>query len=169
MAIDSVFAHWADARAEKADIAGVALMNWLPGQLLLFVISFVPVFLFALNGPDLRPGRPESLPLWTVNGLVIAGGILPAIGIALNMRFIFRGSAIPYFFIGFILMTATQRLDVAGRRRGHRPGAGLPPPELRPARAPPQAGRRAGAIVAKPPRQPRRLEPRARRRRPAFG
>jgi PTS system mannose-specific IID component len=33
---------------------------------------------------------------------------LPAIGIALNMRFIFRGSAIPYFFIGYILMTATH-------------------------------------------------------------
>ncbi|MGA2513194.1 MAG: PTS system mannose/fructose/sorbose family transporter subunit IID [Candidatus Limnocylindrales bacterium] len=108
MAIDSVFAHWADARADRADIAGVALMNWLPGQLLLFVISFVPVFVFALNGPTYVQDALNRLPLWTVNGLVIAGGILPAIGIALNMRFIFRGSAIPYFFIGFILMTATH-------------------------------------------------------------
>jgi PTS system mannose-specific IID component len=108
MAIDSVFAHWADARAEKADIAGVALMNWLPSQLLLFVISFVPVFLFALNGPGYVQDALNRLPLWTVNGLVIAGGILPAIGIAMNMRFIFRGSVIPYFFIGFILMTATH-------------------------------------------------------------
>ena len=109
MAIDSVFAHWADARAEKADIAGVALMNWLPGQILLFVISFVPVFIFALNGATYVQDALNRLPLWTVNGLVIAGGILPAIGIALNMRFIFRGAAIPYFFIGFILMTATHQ------------------------------------------------------------
>jgi len=108
MAVDSVFAHWADARAEKADIAGVALMNWLPGQTFLFVASFVPVFLFALNGPSAVQDVLNRLPLWGVNGLVIAGGILPAIGIALNMRFIFRGSAIPYFFIGFILMTATH-------------------------------------------------------------
>jgi len=109
MAIDSVFAHWADARAEKADIAGVALMNWLPGQILLFVISFVPVFIFALNGATYVQDALNRLPLWTVNGLVIAGGILPAIGIALNMRFIFRGAAVPYFFIGFILMTATHQ------------------------------------------------------------
>jgi PTS system mannose-specific IID component len=108
MAIDSVFAHWADARAEKADIAGVALMNWLPGQAFLLVVSFVPVFLFALNGPTYVKDVLDRLPLWTVNGLVIAGGVLPALGIAMNMRFIFRGSAIPYFFIGFILMTATH-------------------------------------------------------------
>jgi PTS system mannose-specific IID component len=108
MAVDAVFAHWADARAEKADIAGVALMNWLPGQAFLFVVSFVPVFLLALNGPSAVHDALNALPIWTVNGLVIAGGILPAIGIALNMRFIFRGSAIPYFFIGYILMTATH-------------------------------------------------------------
>jgi PTS system mannose-specific IID component len=109
MALDSVFAHWADARAEKADIAGVALMNWLPGQVFLFVVSFVPVFLLALNGPTAIQDVLNQMPLWAVNGLVIAGGILPAIGIALNMRFIFRGAAIPYFFIGFILMTATHQ------------------------------------------------------------
>jgi PTS system mannose-specific IID component len=108
MSLDSVFAHWADARAEKADIGGVALMNWLPGQAFLFVASVVPVFLFALNGPSYVQDALDRLPLWTVNGLIIAGGILPALGIALNMRFIFRGSAIPYFFIGFIVWTATK-------------------------------------------------------------
>ena len=108
MSLDSIFAHWADARAEKADIGGVALMNWLPGQAFLFVASVVPVFLFALNGPSYVQDALDRLPLWTVNGLIIAGGILPALGIALNMRFIFRGSAIPYFFIGFIVWTATR-------------------------------------------------------------
>lgn len=108
MSLDSVFAHWADARAEKADIGGVALMNWLPGQAFLFVASVVPVFLLSLNGPSYVQDILNRLPVWTVNGLIIAGGVLPALGIALNMRFIFRGSAIPYFFIGFIVWTATK-------------------------------------------------------------
>ena len=108
MVLDSVFAHWADARAEKADIAGVALMNWLPGQAFLFVASVVPVFILALNGPSAVQSALNSMPQWVVNGLAISGGMLAAIGIALNMRFIFRGAAIPYFFIGFILMTATH-------------------------------------------------------------
>jgi PTS system mannose-specific IID component len=108
MAVDAIFAHWADDQAEKANIGGVALMNWLPSQAFLFVISFVPVFLLSLNGPDYVRRALDALPVWMANGLVIAGGILPAIGIALTMRFIFRGSAIPYFFIGFILFMATN-------------------------------------------------------------
>jgi len=103
MAFDPIFAHWADARARAADIRGVALMNWLPPQIFLFVISFVPVFLLALNGPSAVQDVLNRLPVWATNGLVIAGGLLPAIGIALTMRFIFRGAAIPYFFIGFIM------------------------------------------------------------------
>jgi PTS system mannose-specific IID component len=105
MAIDPIFAHWADARAEKADIRGVALMNWLPPQVFLFVISFVPVFFLALNGPAAVQDALNQLPFWVTNGLQVAGFILPAIGIALTMRFIFRGASIPYFFIGFILWT----------------------------------------------------------------
>jgi PTS system mannose-specific IID component len=105
MAVDPIFAHWADARAEKGDINGVALMNWLPPQIFLFIISFVPVFLLALNGPTAVQNVLNQLPVWATNGLIIAGGILPAIGIALTMRFIFRGASIPYFFIGFILWT----------------------------------------------------------------
>ncbi len=108
MAIDSVFAHWADARAEKADISGVALMNLVPSQILLFVISWVPVYLLALNGPAYVNDALNNLPGWVTSGLVIAGGILPAIGIALTMRFIFRGSVVPYFFVGFILFTFTH-------------------------------------------------------------
>jgi PTS system mannose-specific IID component len=105
MAVDPIFAHWADARAEQADIRGVALMNWLPPQVFLFVISFVPVFFLALNGPSAVQDALNQLPFWVTNGLQIAGFILPAIGIALTMRFIFRGASIPYFFLGFILWT----------------------------------------------------------------
>ena len=105
MAVDPLFAHWADARAEKGDIRGVAFMNVVPPQVFLFVISFVPVFFLALNGPSAVQDALNRLPFWFTNGLVIAGFILPAIGIALTMRFIFRGAAIPYFFLGFILWT----------------------------------------------------------------
>jgi mannose/fructose/N-acetylgalactosamine-specific phosphotransferase system component IIC len=111
MSVDAVFAHWADARAEAGDAAGVARMNWLPPQIFLFVISFIPAFLAVYFGSsavgDMISWLNTNAP-WVLRGFEIAGGLLPAIGIALNMRFIFRGTVWPYFFIGFIMAAASN-------------------------------------------------------------
>ncbi len=110
MSVDAVFAHWADARAEAGDISGVARMNWLPPQIFLFVISFFPatiaVYLGAGVVGDGILWLGTNAP-WILRGFEIAGGLLPAIGIAMNMRFIFRGSVIPYYFLGYILASAS--------------------------------------------------------------
>jgi mannose/fructose/N-acetylgalactosamine-specific phosphotransferase system component IIC len=110
MSVDAVFAHWADARAEAGDIAGVARMNWLPPQIFLFIISFFPatiaVYLGASVVGDAITWLGTNAP-WILRGFEIAGGLLPAIGIAMNMRFIFRGSVIPYYFLGYILASAS--------------------------------------------------------------
>jgi mannose/fructose/N-acetylgalactosamine-specific phosphotransferase system component IIC len=47
-----------------------------------------------------------------VNGFIISGGLLPALGIALNMQFIFRGWMIPYFFVGYLVYVLGQSIGV---------------------------------------------------------
>jgi mannose/fructose/N-acetylgalactosamine-specific phosphotransferase system component IIC len=104
MSVDAVFAHWADARAEQGDISGVSRMNWLPPQIFLFIISFFPATIAVYAGAPVVQdwiGWLNTNAPWVLKGFQIAGFLLPAIGIALNMRFIFRGSVIPYFFIGY--------------------------------------------------------------------
>ena len=110
MSVDAVFAHWADARAEVGDIGGVARMNWLPPQVFLFVITFVPATIAVYAGAPVVSGAIDNLQTnapWVLKGFQIAGGLLPALGIALNMRFIFRGTVIPYFFIGYLISVAS--------------------------------------------------------------
>ena len=110
MSVDAVFAHWADARAEAGDASGVARMNWLPPQIFLFLISFFPATIAVYAGSavvgDAITALQTNAP-WVLRGFEIAGGLLPAIGIAMNMRFIFRGTVWPYFFVGFILASAS--------------------------------------------------------------
>jgi mannose/fructose/N-acetylgalactosamine-specific phosphotransferase system component IIC len=105
---DVAFLHYADRRAEEANIGEVARANWLYPQVWLFVITFIPVFLAANFGTQFVVDIINSLPIWVLNGLAIAGGVLPAIGIAMNMRFIFRGAVIPYFFLGYTLYVASK-------------------------------------------------------------
>jgi mannose/fructose/N-acetylgalactosamine-specific phosphotransferase system component IIC len=104
---DTVFVHYADRRAEEGNIGEVARANWLYPQVYLFLITFVPVFLAANFGVTFVTDIINGLPVWVLNGLAVAGGVLPAIGIAMNMRFIFRGAVIPYFFLGYYLYVVT--------------------------------------------------------------
>lgn len=108
MSTCSIFAHWADARAEKADIAGVARMNFVPSQIFLFIIYAVPVALAAYLGTPAVKAALDWIGKnlgWAMSGLYTASGMLSALGIALNLRFLFRGSVAAYFFIGFLVTT----------------------------------------------------------------
>ncbi|HOU23223.1 MAG TPA: PTS system mannose/fructose/sorbose family transporter subunit IID [Anaerolineae bacterium] len=102
----SIFAHWADQRAEKADIDGVARMNYVPSQIWLFIIYAVPVMLAAYLGSQAVAAAlgwvGQNLG-WAMGGLYTASGALAALGIALNLRFLFRGSLPAYFFLGFMI------------------------------------------------------------------
>ncbi|GAA3727542.1 hypothetical protein GCM10022239_00470 [Leifsonia bigeumensis] len=104
MTVDSAFMHMADRAADRADIGGVVRANILYPQAWLFLITFVPVTIAVFIGASFIGDVINGFPVWLLGGLAIAGGILPAIGIAMNMKFIFLGSAIPYFFVGYLVM-----------------------------------------------------------------
>lgn len=113
MSVDSIFVHWADRFAAKGDISKVGLMNWLPGQLLLFVIKVPAVFIAAVYGPDLVSTAIAFVGDNVLHALIVAGGMLPALGIALNLRSILKKSTLPYFLAGFALV-AYLGLDIIG-------------------------------------------------------
>ena len=109
MSVDSFFAHRADAAAEAGDIGGVARANWVWPQIFLFAISFFPAFFAVYLGSAVVSDGITWLNTnapFVLKGFEVAGGLLPAIGIALNMRFIFRGGAIPFYFIGYVFALA---------------------------------------------------------------
>lgn len=111
MTVDSVFVHWADAFAEKGNIRGVAFANIVPSNVFLFIISFVPVFVFTVSSASWVQSVLNALSSTTIFGrpysilgaLFTAGGVLAAVGIAMNLRFLFKGALVPYYFLGFVL------------------------------------------------------------------
>ncbi len=104
MSISSVFAHWADNYAEKGNVRGVMLMNWLPAQLMLFVFKMVVVTLFCKYGGEAVGSFLNAIAdSWAFRGLSVVGGMLPALGIALNLRAILKRETLPFLLAGFVL------------------------------------------------------------------
>lgn len=103
MSISSIFAHWADRFAEKANIRGVMLMNFVPAQVMLFVFKLPIITLAAFYGPELVKAAVDFLGADILHALSVIGGMLPALGIAMNLRSILKKSTVPYFILGFAL------------------------------------------------------------------
>jgi len=104
MSLCSIIAHRADKFAEEGNIKGVARANYIYSQPFLFVLYAVPVMLAAYLGSAAVAsalGWIAQNAIWVMSGLFVASGMLAALGIALNLKFLFRGTVWPYFFVGF--------------------------------------------------------------------
>lgn len=117
MSVDVGFVRWADDRAEEGDIWGVARMNWLPGQVFVFLTTFVPVLILALVGSTalnalfdaIDPFRGGSANWrWVRDWFIIAGSVLPAVGIALNLFLIMDRTTLPYMLAFFTIAALTN-------------------------------------------------------------
>lgn len=103
MTVDVFFVHMADKAAEEGNIDRINFLHVWPPQLFLFVISVLPVFLGAYFGSGVVTtivGYLEGTPLHI---LQVIGGLLPALGIGMNLRSINRPNTLLFFILGFIM------------------------------------------------------------------
>ncbi len=109
MTICAIFVHWADRFAEKANIRGVMMTNWAPAQVILFVFKMIVTIAILFAGVELVG---NFLVAFENTGLIhafsVIGGLLPALGIGLNLRAILKKQTVPFLMIGFLLVTYFQ-------------------------------------------------------------
>jgi PTS system mannose-specific IID component len=106
MSLCSIIPHWADRFAEQGNVKAVARSNYIYSQPFLFVLYAIPVMLAAYLGSAAVKGALDWIganAIWVMSGLFTASGMLAALGIALNLKFLLRGNVWPYFFIGFVV------------------------------------------------------------------
>lgn len=103
MTVGSWIAHWADARAGKGDVRGVAAINLWAGQGMLFVFYALPSFVIVYWGQRGLDGLLALVPARLIEALAVVGGLLPAVGIGLLLRGMGKARLAPYFLVGFVL------------------------------------------------------------------
>lgn len=100
---NTIFQHHADRLAEKGDYRGVERNN-LYGIIPWTVSRMLPVFVGLFFGSAVVKAINAWIPAWLMVGLKTAGIILPAMGIAILMRYLPLKRYFPYFILGFVLM-----------------------------------------------------------------
>lgn len=97
------FQHRADRYAEAGDYKGVERQNvW--GMIPWILSRVIPVVVGLVFGQTVVNAINTFIPAWFMTGLKAAGMILPAMGIAILMRYLPLKTYWPFFIIGFVLM-----------------------------------------------------------------
>lgn len=100
---NSFFQHYADKCAEKGDYKGVERANLL-GILPWALSRIIPVAIGLIFGEVVVQSINAFIPAWFMTGLKTAGQLLPAMGMAILMRYLPIKKYWPYFVIGFVLI-----------------------------------------------------------------
>lgn len=114
------FVHKADDCVAKGDLNGMERMHLLGG----FIVKSLPRFFvcslaFYLGTPVMNAVL-NAIPEFVSNGLVIAGGFIPALGIALLASMIVNKQTAIFFVLGFALcayMSIPMIRGLAGRTK----------------------------------------------------
>ncbi|WP_440706207.1 PTS N-acetylgalactosamine transporter subunit IIC [Heyndrickxia oleronia] len=94
--------HKMDQLAVEGNTKGIDRLNYL-GPIILFAFYFIISFLPIYFGADQAEAVVNALPKWLINGLSVAGGIMPAVGFAMLLKIMWKVSYAPFFAIGFII------------------------------------------------------------------
>ena len=109
-----IFQHKADKYAEKGDYKSVELCNIL-GIMPWTLSRLIPVSIGLIFGDAVITTINALIPNWFMNGLRASGALLPAMGIAILMRYLPLKSYFPYFIIGFVAIAfSSGNMSVLG-------------------------------------------------------
>lgn len=86
--------------------------------IVMFFITFTPVFVINLFGANTVEFLIDALPQGIIDGLGVAGGVLPALGFAIIIMMIGKRELMPYFFLGFFAVAYFQIDNMAAAAFG---------------------------------------------------
>lgn len=106
-AYQTFFVHKADKAAAELDKKKMKRYEfWYPMGISI-PYRALPVAATLILGVDAIEFFLNQIPEWSLNGLSVAGGILPAIGFAITVVTIGKKQLLPYFMLGFLISAYT--------------------------------------------------------------
>jgi PTS system mannose-specific IIC component len=111
MTVNVTFVHMADKAAEEGNLEKINFLHVVPPQIIKGIMCIIPVMVGAYYGVDVVATVVDMLAGKPLHILSVIGGILPALGIAMNLRAINREGTI-FFFLGGFMMAIYLQLSI---------------------------------------------------------
>ena len=92
-----------DKAAEEGNMKKAKFLHIVPPQVFAFVIGCIPVALGCYFGSEMVTNIINALSGRPIQALEVIGGLLPAIGIAMNLRAISKPGILLWYVLGFII------------------------------------------------------------------
>ncbi|MDF2534749.1 MAG: mannose transporter subunit [Bacillales bacterium] len=105
MTFGSIFVHVADRYIENGQYHKIWRANVLYPQFLTALITVIPCALAAYFGASYISGFIDALSGTALTIFTVIGGMMPALGVAITLQYIFKGEAKVFLFLGFLLAT----------------------------------------------------------------
>ncbi len=96
--------HKADKYAADADTGGIERINYM-GMAILFISYFICGFLPIFFGADKAATIVGMIPTPFIEGLTVAGKMMPAIGFAMLLKIMLKKEYVCFLIGGFVLVT----------------------------------------------------------------
>lgn len=103
MSLNAIWVHKADQYALEGNTRGMKIMNVFASQIVPFVLIAIPSFLAVYFGAPALEKFLAAVPKQVIDILVLAGKMLPALGLAMLFQQMYKKPILPYFIIGFVL------------------------------------------------------------------
>lgn len=99
--VNILLMHVADKYIEEGNVKKVELTH-LAGLAVFFITFFIPTYLAIHFGSDFVNNVVDSMPALLTDGLKVASGILPAVGMAMLLKMMNLKKYWPFFLAGFV-------------------------------------------------------------------
>ena len=103
MTVDSVFVHRADRYIEREEYHKIWRANVLYPQIFCATIAVLPCSISIYYGSKYISSLLALLDGGVLSSLQILGSLMPCLGIAITMTYIFEGEYKEFFFLGFLV------------------------------------------------------------------
>lgn len=108
MTFDSVFVHMMDKQIQSGDFKKIPWTVGVLPEIFAGIICVIPATLAAYFGASYIQPFIEACQGTPMAIFQVIGGLMPALGIAITLQYIYKGEAKVFLFLGFMVATCTS-------------------------------------------------------------